>query len=114
MFCGTGSVRGVFSHQRPCCLLTKGLNRNGGLAMSMTQTKTLMGESAAYGGFVDAVGGVTNIGLAVGGLRHTAPEVMVGIGTIVFGAALVIQGGTRLSEYSPVIFPPGKAAPLTG
>jgi len=82
--------------------------------MSMTQTKTLMGESAAYGGFVDAVGGLTTIVLAVVGLTHTAPEMMVGIATIVFGAALLIQGGTMLSEYAQIIFPPGTAASSAG
>ena len=82
--------------------------------MSMTQTKTLMGESAAYGGFVDAVGGLTTIVLAVVGLTHTAPEMMVAIATIVFGAALLIQGGTMLSEYAQIIFPPGTAASSAG
>ena len=75
--------------------------------MSMTHTETLIGESAAYGGFVDAVGGIVTIVLAVVGLAHTAPEMMIAIATVVFGAALLIEGGTLLSEYARIIFPPG-------
>jgi hypothetical protein len=87
--------------------------------MSMTQTApprtdTLFGESAAYGGFVDAVGGIVTIVLAVVGLARTAPEMMAAIATIVFGAALLIQGGTMLSEYARIIFPAGTATPSAG
>ena len=38
---------------------------------------------------------------------------MAAIATIVFGIALLIQGGTMLSEYAQIIFPPGaKASPI--
>jgi hypothetical protein len=92
----------------------KGISRNGVVTMSITQTKTLIGDSAAYGGFVDAVGGIATIVLAVVGLARTAPEMMVAIATIVFGAALLIQGGTMLSEYAQIIFPPGTATSPAG
>ena len=82
--------------------------------MSMTHTETLIGESAAYGGFVDAVGGIVTIVLAVVGLAHTAPEMMIAIATVVFGAALLIEGGTLLSEYARIIFPPGTAVSTAG
>jgi hypothetical protein len=35
---------------------------------------------------------------------------MIGIATVVFGAALLIQGGTMLSEYARIIFPPDAKA----
>jgi hypothetical protein len=75
--------------------------------MSMTLTETLSRESSAYGGFVDAVGGVATVVLAVVGLAGVAPDTMIGIATIVFGAALLVQAGTMLSEYARIIFPPG-------
>ena len=83
--------------------------------MSMTQTETLIGESAAYGGCADrkdnagvfgqhralwTVGGIVTIVLAVVGLAHTAPEMMAAIATVVFGAALLIQGGNRLYYWA--------------
>jgi hypothetical protein len=80
----------------------------------MTRTETFIAESAAYGGFVDAVGGVATIALAIVGLAHMTPETMVAIATIVFGAALLIQGGTLLSEYAQVIFPAGTAVQFGG
>ena len=44
------------------------------------------------------------------GLAGVAPTMMIGIATVVFGAALLIQGGTMLSEYARIIFPPGAKA----
>ena len=82
--------------------------------MSMTtRTETFIGESAAYGGFVDAIGGIATVALAIVGLAHTAPEMMVSIATIIFGAALLIQGGAMLSEYANIIFPAGTAVTST-
>jgi hypothetical protein len=75
--------------------------------MSMTFREAMSRESAAYGGMVDAIGGIVTIVLAICGLAGIAPAMMVSIGTIVFGVALLIQGGTMLSEYAQVIFPPG-------
>ena len=71
--------------------------------MSLSQTGTVFGESAAYGGFADAGGGIVTIVLAIVGLSHTAPEMMVSIATIVFGTALLIQGGAMLSEYAQIL-----------
>ncbi|QGM45797.1 hypothetical protein [Methylocystis heyeri] len=70
-------------------------------------------ESAAYGGLVDAVGGVATIVLAVVGLVGIHAPLMTAIATIVFGIALLIQGGTMLSEYASIIFPAGvRAIPI--
>ena len=51
--------------------------------------------------------GVATIVLAIIGLSGAKPETLVAIATIVFGAALLVQGGAMLSEYVGVIFPEG-------
>lgn len=73
--------------------------------MSMTQAEVTSSEYASYGGFVDAIGGVATVVLAIIGLSGTYPALMLGIVTIIFGAALLIEGGTMLSEYAHIIFP---------
>lgn len=76
--------------------------------MSMTTFREMLSrESAAKGGFVDAIGGIATIVLAVLGLAGVRPTLMIGIATIIFGVALLIQGGTMLSEYARIIFQPG-------
>jgi hypothetical protein len=66
-------------------------------------------EAAAYGGLVDAIGGIATIVLAIVALAGIASATIPAIATIVFGAALLIQGGAMLSEYSHTIFPTGAA-----
>lgn len=78
--------------------------------MSRTYGETLTRETAAYGGFADAIGGVATIVLAIIGLAGVFQELLAGIATVVFGVALLIQGGTMLSEYAQIIFPPGERA----
>lgn len=79
----------------------------GDKTMSMMSREAVYRESAAYGGLIDAVGGVTTIVLAVVGLAGVNAPLMVAIATIVFGIALLIQGGTMASEYAQILFPPG-------
>ena len=75
--------------------------------MSMSFREATTQENAAvYGGLVDAVGGIATIVLAVVGLAGVNPPLFAAIATIVFGVALLIQGGTMLSEYAQIIFPP--------
>jgi hypothetical protein len=82
--------------------------------MSYTARDTLLRESsAAYGGLVDAIGGIATIVLAVCGLAGIHPPLMAAIATIVFGIALLIQGGTMLSEYAQIFFPSGAKATTT-
>jgi hypothetical protein len=76
------------------------------MSMSFT-TGSATRDTAAYGGFVDAIGGVATIVLAIIGLSGAKPEMLVAIATIVFGAALLVQGGALLSEYVGIIFPEG-------
>lgn len=76
--------------------------------MTMTHTtEGFSGEIATYGGFADAIGGVATVVLAIIGLSGVYPNVLLGIATIVFGAALLIQGGTLLSEFARLSFPAG-------
>lgn len=63
--------------------------------------------AAAFGGVMDAIGGIATAVLAVIGLAGWRPELLAGVATIVFGAALLIQGGTLLSEYSMIYTPAG-------
>jgi hypothetical protein len=65
-----------------------------------SSSTSLSAEAASYGGFVDALGGIATIVLAIIGLAGMKPEVLVSISTIVFAAALLIQGGAMLSEFA--------------
>jgi hypothetical protein len=81
--------------------------------MSLTSREAAYRETAAYGGLIDAIDGIATIVLAVCGLAGIHAPMMAAIATIVFGIALLIQGGTMLSEYAQIIFPPGaKASPI--
>ena len=64
-------------------------------------------STAAFGGAMDAIGGIATAVLAIIALAGWRPELLAGVATIVFGAALLIQGGTLLSEYSQVFAPAG-------
>ncbi len=77
------------------------------MAMTMTDTGTVQSN---YGGFADALGGIATIILAVFGLAGVAVATMLPIAIIVLGAALLVQGGTMLSEYAHIIFPAGRGA----
>ncbi len=61
------------------------------------------GSATAYGGVIDAIGGIAAAVIAIVGLTGFHNELMAGIAVIVFGAAMLIQGGTLLSEYAVVM-----------
>jgi hypothetical protein len=83
--------------------------------MSMTYSSTTVsGEAAAYGGFVDALGGIATIVLAIIGLSGVKPDVLVSIATVVFGAALLIQGGAMLGELAQIEETPEARGATTG
>ncbi len=77
---------------------------------TFSTSENVFQESTNYGGLVDAVGGIVTIVLAIIALSGVYATMLVAIATIVFGAALLIQGGTMLSEYTRMIFPAGAAA----
>jgi hypothetical protein len=70
--------------------------------MSVVSVESGSADTAAYGGLIDAIGGIAVAVLAIIGLTGFDAERMAGIATIVLGAALLIQGGTILSEYAQV------------
>src|SRR5574337_1417961 len=78
--------------------------------MAMAVSESISREGAAYGGFVDAIGGVVTIVLAVIGLAGIASQMMVSIATIVFGVAILVEGGAMASEYAHIIFPSGSGS----
>jgi hypothetical protein len=73
--------------------------------MTMTQTESTAATVSTYGGFADAFGGIATIVLAIIALAGVNTAVMVPIAVIVFGAALLIQGGALLSEHARIILP---------
>ena len=77
-----------------------------GNIMAYTTKQAAYEETAAYGGLVDAIGGVATIILAVVGLAGIHGPMLAAIATIVFGIALLIQGGTMLSEFAAIYSPP--------
>lgn len=83
--------------------------------MSMTYSSSpVSADAGAYGGFVDALGGIAAIVLAIIGLSGVKPEILVSISTIVFGAALLIQGGAMLSEFAQMEVTPENSAAGSG
>lgn len=68
--------------------------------MSTTYSPSAAADVGSYGGFVDALGGIATIVLAIIGLAGVKAEMLVAIATVVFGAALLIQGGAMLTEFA--------------
>jgi hypothetical protein len=84
-------------------------------SMSMTySSSTASSDVASYGGFVDALGGIATIVLAIIALAGVKPEIMVAIATVVFGAALLIQGGAMLTEFALIEEPEAESASTGG
>jgi hypothetical protein len=84
------------------------------MSTTYSSSSTLSAEAASYGGFVDALGGIATIVLAIIGLAGVKPEGLVSIATIVFGAALLIQGGAMLSEFAQIEMTPEANARASG
>jgi hypothetical protein len=70
--------------------------------MSTTYSSAATTDVGSYGGFVDALGGIATIVLAIIGLAGVKAEMLVAIATVVFGAALLIQGGAMLTEFAQI------------
>ncbi len=78
---------------------------------TMITSENTFQEAATYGGLVDAIGGVATIVLAIVALSGINQPMLAAIAAIVFGAALLIQGGTMLTEYTKLIYPAGAVGP---
>lgn len=70
------------------------------MSSTFTASENTLQEAASYGGLVDAFGGIATIVLAIIGLSGVHEMTLASIATIVFGVALLIQGGTMLTEMS--------------
>ncbi|WGR95580.1 hypothetical protein MTX26_07335 [Bradyrhizobium sp. ISRA443] len=78
------------------------------MSTMITSERTFQ-EAATYGGVVDAIGGAATVILAIVALAGVGQSMLAAIATIVFGAALLIQGGTMLTEFTKLIAPPSAA-----
>ena len=67
--------------------------------MTMTQTNAVA-ASETSGLFAEAIGGIATIALAIIALAGTKPEFLLSVATIVFGAALLIEGTSIITEYA--------------
>jgi hypothetical protein len=81
---------------------------------STSTETTAAADAAAYGGFVDAIGGIATVVLTIIALAGTYPDKLMSIATIVFGAALLIQGGAMLTEFARSDVPETGAAASGG
>lgn len=77
---------------------------------SETSSVSTPAEAAAYGGLADAIGGIATIVLAIIALTGEHWTVLLSVAVIVFGASLLVQGGTMLSEYASLMFPAGSTS----
>lgn len=68
----------------------------------LSSSAAASGEIGSCGGFIDALGGFATIVLAVIGLSGVKSDFLVSVSTIVFGAAILIQGSALLSEFSQI------------
>lgn len=80
------------------------------MSMTYSSSTTVAGETAGYGGFADALGGIATIVLAIIALSGVESGALLSIATIVFGAALLIQGGAMLTEFAQIEVPPESGA----
>ena len=78
--------------------------------MNATYMENRSSDTAAYGGMLDAVGGIATVALAIIALAGLVPEVLMPIATIVFGLTLIVQAGALLSELSGISSSPGAIA----
>jgi hypothetical protein len=71
--------------------------------MSMPASSTITTTETSSGLFAEAVGGIATIVLAILGLSGVSPDYLLGIATIVFGAALVIEGTSLVADYAHML-----------
>ena len=78
--------------------------------MSMvSSSESTFREAGTYGGVADAFGGIATVVLAIIALSGLDRPMLASVATIVFGVALLIQGGTMLTEFTGMLAPTGAA-----
>lgn len=71
--------------------------------MSMPASPTITTTETSSGLLAEAVGGIATIVLAILGLSGVSPEYLLAIATIVFGAALIIEGTSIVADYAHIM-----------
>ena len=67
--------------------------------MTMTHTHAAA-ASETSGIFAEAIGGIATIALAIIALAGTTSDFLLAVATVVFGAALLIEGTSIITEYA--------------
>jgi hypothetical protein len=70
--------------------------------MSLSETLTHTGAETSSGLLAEAVGGIATIVLAIIALSGTSASFLLAVATIVFGAALLIEGTSIAADYAHV------------
>ncbi|HXS27832.1 MAG TPA: hypothetical protein VN730_09220 [Steroidobacteraceae bacterium] len=78
--------------------------------MNATYVENRSTDTAAFGGMLDAAGGIATVALAIIALAGLVPEVLMAIATIVFGVTLILQAGALVSELSGISSSPTAVA----
>ena len=73
----------------------------------VSSSESTFREAGTYGGMADAFGGIATVVLAIIALSGFDRPMLASVATIVFGVALLIQGGTMLTEFTNVLSPTG-------
>lgn len=71
--------------------------------MSMSETTAINTTETSSGLFAEAIGGIATIVLAILALAGVSPGYLLTIATIVFGAALLIEGTSLVTDYVHVL-----------
>jgi hypothetical protein len=82
------------------------------MTMAQTHTDVAATSTTNFGGFADAIGGIATVILAIIALSGVNPGILVPAAVIVFGVALLIQGGTMLTAHASVVFPAAGAGSI--
>jgi hypothetical protein len=71
--------------------------------MSMSGSTPFTATETSSGLLAEAVGGIATIVLAILGISGLSPDYLLAIATIVFGAALVIEGTSIVADYAHIL-----------
>lgn len=81
--------------------------------MSIAHTSVVSATTETSGLFAEAIGGIATIALTIIALSGTSANFLMAVATIVFGAALLIEGTSIVSDYVSV-FSSGETGVHTG
>lgn len=81
--------------------------------MTMSETTAISAETSS-GLFAEAIGGVATIVLTILALSGVSPEFLLAVTTIVFGAALLIEGTSMAAQYAHTLASPTAAETSVG